>query len=87
MTIALKPTAHGPPRSLCLNNLVMVAGTQSHCLENHRGTYVLCEQDKALSPVVQERMAGRCNRAVRLNSGQSPFISQPKRLTNLILGM
>lgn len=49
-------------------------------------TYVHCDQDKALSPVLQERMAGRCTQAVRLNSGHSPWLSQPKSLTKLILG-
>lgn len=48
-------------------------------------TYIFCEQDKALSPTLQERMARRCTRAFRWNSGHSPFISQPARLTRLIL--
>jgi pimeloyl-ACP methyl ester carboxylesterase len=50
-------------------------------------TYILCEQDKALSPVLQECMAGRCTKVVRLKSGHSPWLSQPKRLTQLILGI
>ncbi|MET3176509.1 UNVERIFIED_ORG: pimeloyl-ACP methyl ester carboxylesterase [Arthrobacter sp. UYCu721] len=48
-------------------------------------TYIHCEQDKALSPVLQERMADRCTKAVSLNSSHSPFISQPKWLTKRIL--
>ncbi|MBT2555546.1 alpha/beta hydrolase [Arthrobacter sp. ISL-5] len=48
-------------------------------------TYIHCEQDKALSPILQERMAGRCTKAVSLNSSHSPFISQPKWLTKRIL--
>ena len=55
--------------------------------ETVESTYVRCDQDKALSPVLQERMAGRCTKAVRLNSGHSPFISRPKWLTELILGI
>ena len=48
-------------------------------------TYVHCEQDKALSPVLQERMASRCTQAFSLNSSHSPFISQPEWLANRIL--
>ena len=50
-------------------------------------TYIKCELDKALNPVLQERMAGRCTNNVSLNSSHSPFISQPKRLAKLILGI
>lgn len=55
--------------------------------ETIESTYVQCNQDKALSPVLQERMAGRCTKAFRLNSGHSPFISRPKWLTKLILAL
>jgi len=48
-------------------------------------TYVRCEQDRALSPVLQERMAARCTKAVSVNSSHSPFISQPKWLAKHIL--
>jgi pimeloyl-ACP methyl ester carboxylesterase len=48
-------------------------------------TYIHCEQDRALSPVLQERMAGRCTKIVSLNSSHSPFISQPGWLAKRIL--
>ncbi|RAX43654.1 alpha/beta hydrolase [Arthrobacter sp. AQ5-06] len=48
-------------------------------------TYIHCEEDRALSPVLQERMASRCTRIVSLNSSHSPFISQPEWLTRRIL--
>ncbi|WP_104045745.1 alpha/beta hydrolase [Arthrobacter sp. ZGTC412] len=48
-------------------------------------TYIRSKLDKAISPVLQERMARRCTNNVSLNSSHSPFISQPKMLTKLIL--
>lgn len=49
-------------------------------------TYVRCEQDRALSPDLQGRMARRCTNIVSLTSSHSPFISQPLRLGALIIG-
>ncbi|WP_371129621.1 alpha/beta fold hydrolase [Arthrobacter sp. ov407] len=47
-------------------------------------TYLRCEQDKALSPELQERMARRCSNTVNLESSHSPFISQPGQLAEQI---
>lgn len=47
-------------------------------------TYIRCEQDKALSPELQERMAHRCTNAVSLRSSHSPFISRSGQLAELI---
>ena len=49
-------------------------------------TYVMCEQDMALSPELQEGMARRCTNALSLPSGHSPFISRPGQLAEMILG-
>jgi len=48
-------------------------------------TYVLCEEDKALDPGLQERMARRCTTTVSLESSHSPFISRPVQLAELVL--
>lgn len=50
-------------------------------------TYIRCRQDRALSPALQERMAGRCTNAVSLQSSHSPYISQPGKLAGLVLGI
>ena len=48
-------------------------------------TYLLCEQDRALSPDLQERMARRCTSTVSLSSSHSPFISRSRQLADLIV--
>lgn len=50
-------------------------------------TYVACRHDNALSPAVQERMAGRCTNTVTLDSSHSPFISRTEELTATILAI
>ena len=52
---------------------------------NVESTYVKCEQDRALSPALQEQMALRCTHVVRLPSSHSPFVSQPLRLGAVIM--
>lgn len=47
-------------------------------------TYVLCKDDQAPDPQLQERMSRRCTRTVRLPSDHSPFISQPEQLANAL---
>ncbi|MEU4098728.1 alpha/beta hydrolase [Streptomyces sp. NPDC026673] len=48
------------------------------------GTYILCEQDLALPLPLQEAMATRAQRTVRLRSGHSPFLSQPAELARVL---
>ncbi|MEC5193114.1 MULTISPECIES: alpha/beta hydrolase [unclassified Arthrobacter] len=50
-------------------------------------TYIICEEDRALSPALQERMAHRCTNVVSLESSHSPFISRPRQLTEQIVGI
>jgi pimeloyl-ACP methyl ester carboxylesterase len=50
-------------------------------------TYVVCEEDRALDPVLQERMSRRCTMTYRLRSDHSPFISQPELLADIILSI
>lgn len=50
-------------------------------------TYILCEEDKALDPSLQKRMARRCSRTVSLASSHSPFISRPAELAETVLGI
>lgn len=47
-------------------------------------TYLRCEQDQALSPELQERMARRCTNTLSLESSHSPFISRSGQLAELI---
>lgn len=50
-------------------------------------TYILCEEDKALDPALQQRMAGRCTTTIKITSSHSPFISRPVELAETILGI
>jgi len=47
-------------------------------------TYVLCEQDKAVPPSSQERMARQADEVWRLDTGHSPFLSMPAELAALV---
>jgi pimeloyl-ACP methyl ester carboxylesterase len=47
-------------------------------------TYVLCEQDQALPPSEQERMAVRAKAVRRMATGHSPFLSRPAALAALL---
>jgi pimeloyl-ACP methyl ester carboxylesterase len=43
-------------------------------------TYLLCQNDQALPTSMQETFAARTDRVERLESGHSPFLSQPQEL-------
>ena len=47
-------------------------------------TYIICEQDQALPPQMQEKFAARANAIHRLKSGHSPFLSMPAELAALL---
>jgi pimeloyl-ACP methyl ester carboxylesterase len=47
-------------------------------------TYVLCEQDQALPPALQEQFALRAGSRYRLASGHSPFLSMPDELADVL---
>jgi pimeloyl-ACP methyl ester carboxylesterase len=52
--------------------------------QDHPSTYIVCERDQALPVVAQEAMSKRASEVVRLDSGHSPFISQPDQLVDLL---
>ncbi|MFF7209042.1 alpha/beta hydrolase [Streptomyces sp. NPDC008238] len=47
-------------------------------------TYIVCEADHALPPLVQEVFARRADRTLRLASSHSPFLSRPSELARLV---
>jgi pimeloyl-ACP methyl ester carboxylesterase len=47
-------------------------------------SYVICEQDQAVPPALQEHMASRAGIVHRLPTGHSPFLSRPTELATLI---
>ena len=49
-------------------------------------TYVVCEQDRAVPPPVQEAMAARAGTVVRLPASHSPFLSRPRDVADVVLG-
>jgi len=54
--------------------------------ESIPSTYVVCSEDQAIHPMLQERMAERCTYTERLATDHSPFFSTPDRLTEILLG-
>jgi pimeloyl-ACP methyl ester carboxylesterase len=55
--------------------------------QSSESTYIICEQDRALSPALQERMAERCSTKISLESSHSPFISRPAELAEVVVGI
>ena len=47
--------------------------------------YIRCTRDRAIDPLLQERMSERCDIVFDLASDNSPFISQPSNLLEAIL--
>lgn len=47
-------------------------------------SYVVCRDDHAIDPSLQEILAARCDERVELASGHSPFFSHPGELADLI---
>jgi pimeloyl-ACP methyl ester carboxylesterase len=50
-------------------------------------TYVVCEQDRAISPDAQRLMAARAGRAHSWPTSHSPFFSAPDRVVGLLLDL
>ncbi|MFE7118152.1 alpha/beta hydrolase [Streptomyces sp. NPDC057654] len=47
-------------------------------------TYVFCEEDRALQPAMQEKMAARTGHVERIARSHSPFLSAPAELASLL---
>lgn len=50
-------------------------------------TYIVCRQDKAFDPALQSRMARRCPTSHTLDSGHSPFLSQPDVVADAVVSI
>lgn len=50
-------------------------------------TYVVCTEDAAIPPSLQERMATRARQRLSLEASHSPFLSQPVSVANLLRGL
>lgn len=48
-------------------------------------TYVLCEQDRAIPPVMQEPMSQHADNVHRLDASHSPFLSVPDQVAKILL--
>ena len=46
--------------------------------------YVVCEDDRAIDPVVQRRLAARCSTSVSMATSHSPFLSAPEALVEQV---
>jgi pimeloyl-ACP methyl ester carboxylesterase len=47
-------------------------------------TYVIGERDQAIPPFAQDAMAQRAGEVLRMDTGHSPFLSQPEALAGLL---
>jgi hypothetical protein len=50
----------------------------------HPTTYIICEQDQAVPPAVQEQMAAAADHVQRLPSSHQPMSSMPERLAAVL---
>jgi len=48
-------------------------------------TYLICEQDRAVPPPVQEAMSARAGTVRRVAASHSPFLSRPDAVTEVVL--
>jgi len=48
-------------------------------------TYVVCTEDLIIHPGVQEALAERCTRRLAWPTGHSPFASEPRRVSELLV--
>jgi pimeloyl-ACP methyl ester carboxylesterase len=48
-------------------------------------TYVVCRDDQALHPALQEILARRCTRSIGWDAGHSPFLSHPDLVADLLI--
>jgi len=47
-------------------------------------TYLVCAQDRAVAPELQERMAQRCTTVVKMQASHSPYIADPAAVADVI---
>ena len=69
----------GPQAAGCL-----VERTTRAAWRETESTYILCEDDLALSEQIQERMAKRCTRVARWPTSHSPMLSRPELMVELL---
>jgi len=50
-------------------------------------TYVVCTEDRAIHPALQQYMAGRCSSTVELATAHSPFLNRPDAVADLLAGL
>lgn len=47
-------------------------------------TYIVCTEDRAVDPLVQQELATRCTMRFRWRTGHSPFLSRPDLVVQLL---
>jgi pimeloyl-ACP methyl ester carboxylesterase len=50
-----------------------------------RSLYLVCANDRAMSPKLQQTMAERCTSSKTFDSGHSPYISRPRSVADAIM--
>lgn len=50
-----------------------------------RSLYLVCTQDRAMSPILQRRMAERCTEVMSFDASHSPYISRPQTIADAIV--
>jgi pimeloyl-ACP methyl ester carboxylesterase len=57
---------------------------EHHSWKRTPSTYVVCAQDRALDPALQQKMASRCTDVLEWQMGHSPFVAQPVVVVDLL---
>ena len=88
----IKGLAWGPPTSravwAALESPITAtaAPTSTTSLPATPSHYIVCEDDRAVSPELQQAMARRCDSSQRIHASHSPYISQPDLIAEAIIG-
>lgn len=73
---------------LTTQTLSSFAAPQSRAAwEDIASTYVICSEDRALPPPAQQAMSQSATNVVTLNASHSPFLCQPEKVTEILVGL
>jgi pimeloyl-ACP methyl ester carboxylesterase len=71
----------GPEKRFDIGNVATRAAWQQT-----PSTYVVCTEDRAVSPALQRALARRCTESIEWPTSHSPFLSRPELVAELLVG-
>ena len=67
-------------------SVAAIATPQTHAAwQSLPSTYLICDEDRAVPPLVQEAMSARATNVRRVQASHSPFLSRPDDVADVVL--